>query len=135
MFVGSQQRVTINNTHYSVDMVFYNKILKSYALIDLKTTKLKPEHVGQMNAYLNYFRLEIKENDDNESIGIVLCTAKDEIVAEYALRGITRQIFAAKYVNYIPNRVELIDEVQKVLENKKKSRERIIKDVKNLKKY
>lgn len=119
MFVGSQQRVTINNTHNYIDMVFYNKILKAYVLIDLKMTKLKPGHVGQMNSYLNYYRTEINDKDDNEPIGIVLCTAKDDIVAEYALGGITRQIFAAKYVNYIPNRDELIDEIQKVLANRK----------------
>lgn len=118
MFVGSQQRITINNCHNYVDMVFYNKILKAYVLIDLKTTKLKPDHVGQMNSYLNYYRTEINDKGDNEPIGIVLCTAKDEIVAEYALGGITRQIFAAKYVNYIPNRDALIDEVQKVIQNK-----------------
>ncbi len=116
MFVGSQQRVTINNTHYYVDMVFYNKILKSYVLIDLKTGKLKPEHVGQINAYLNYYRVEINESDDNDPIGIILCTDKDEIVAEYALGGMSSQIFASKYVLYIPNKEELIKQVEIVLE-------------------
>lgn len=116
MFVGSQQRVTINNTHYYVDMVFYNKILKSYVLIDLKTGKLKPEHVGQINAYLNYYRVEINDSDDNDPIGIILCTDKDEIVAEYALGGISSQIFTSKYVLYIPNKDELIKQVEIVLE-------------------
>ena len=118
MFVGSQQRLTLNNNHYYVDMVFYNKILKAYVLIDLKTTKLKPDHIGQMNAYLNFYKTEINDSDDKDPIGIVLCTGKDEIVAEYALGGITRQIFAAKYVNFIPNRDELIHQVQQVLKKK-----------------
>lgn len=65
MFVGSQQRVTIGNTHYYVDMVFYNKILKAYVLIDLKMGSLKPENFGQMNMYLNYYETEINEKEDN----------------------------------------------------------------------
>ena len=97
-------------------MVFYNKILKSYVLIDLKIRKLKPEHVGQINAYLNYYRVEINESNDNDPIGIILCTDKDEIVAEYALGGMSSQIFASKYVLYIPNKEELIKQVEIVLE-------------------
>jgi len=116
MFVGSQQRVTLNNTHYYVDMVFYNKILKSYVLIDLKLGKLKPENVGQINAYLNYYKIEVNDEDDNEPIGIILCADKDEIMAEYALGGISSQIFASKYVLYIPNKEELIKQVEIVLE-------------------
>jgi len=117
MFVGSQQRITLNNTHYFVDMVFYNKILKSYVLIDLKKGKLKPEHIGQINAYLNYYKTEINDIDDNPPIGIILCTSKDEIVAEYALGGINTQIFTSKYVLYIPKKEELIKEVKLVLDN------------------
>ena len=83
MFVGSQQRLTINNTHYYVDMVFYNKILKSYILIELKTRKLKITDAGQLNTYLNYYKTEVNDADDNEPIGIILCTDKDEITAEY----------------------------------------------------
>lgn len=74
MFVGTQQRVTINNTHYYVDKVFYNKPLRSYVLIELKTTKLMPEVAGQLNMYLNYYENEVKDEDDNKPIGIILCT-------------------------------------------------------------
>lgn len=119
MFVGSQQRVTINNTHYYVDMVFYNKILKAYILIDLKMGKLKPEHVGQLNAYLNYYKSEVNEIDDNEPIGIVLCTDKDEIVAEYALGGLSNQIFASRYTLYIPDKELLIKQVEKAINDEK----------------
>lgn len=117
MFVGSQQRVTINNTHYYVDMVFYNKILKAYILIDLKMGKLRPEHIGQINAYLNYYKSEVNEIDDNEPIGIVLCTDKDEIVAEYALGGLSNQIFASRYTLYIPDKEALIKQVEKAIKD------------------
>ncbi len=117
MFVGSQQRVTLANIHHYVDMVFYNKILKSYVLIDLKINKLVPAYVGQMNTYLNYYKTEINEDTDNDPIGIILCTDKDEIIAEYALGGLTNQIFASKYVYYLPNKQDLIDQVQKALED------------------
>ena len=65
MFVGTQQRVTLNNTHYYVDMVFYNKILRAYVLIELKTKKLTPEAAGQLNMYLNYYAAEVNDPDDN----------------------------------------------------------------------
>ena len=72
MFVGTQQRVTLNNTHYYVDMVFYNKILRAYVLIELKTKKLTPEAAGQLNMYLNYYAAEVNDPDDNPPIGIIL---------------------------------------------------------------
>ena len=115
MFVGTQQRITLNNTHYYVDMVFYNKILHAYVLIELKTTKLLPEAVGQLNMYLNYYATEINDNDDNEPIGIILCTDKDSIAAEYALGGLSNNIFASKYTYCIPNKQELIAQVEAVL--------------------
>ena len=65
MFVGTQQRITVNNTHYYVDMVFYNKILHAYVLIELKTTKLTPEAAGQINMYLNYYAAEVNDPEDN----------------------------------------------------------------------
>lgn len=77
MFVGTQQRVTLNNTYYYVDMVFYNKILRAYVLIEQKTKKLTPEAAGQLNMYLNYYAAEVNDPDDNPPIGIILCTEKD----------------------------------------------------------
>lgn len=116
MFVGTQQRVTINNTHYYVDMVFYNKILRAYVLIELKTTKLTPEAAGQINLYLNYYAAEVNDPEDNPPIGIILCTEKDSITAEYALGGLSNNIFASRYVLYMPNREQLIRQVEDVLE-------------------
>ena len=119
LFAGSQQRITLNNTHVYVDLVFYNKILKSFVLIDLKTVPLDHTHVGQMNMYLNYYTKEVNEPSDNPPIGIILCTDKNEVMAEYALGGLTTQIFASKYVNYIPNKDLLIKQVEAVLKESK----------------
>ena len=115
MYVGSQQRITLGNTHYYVDMVFYNKLLKSYVLIELKTGKLMPEAVGQLNMYLNYYKTEVNDETDNEPIGIILCTDKDSIQAEYALGNLSNQIFASKYTLYIPDREVLEEQVERVL--------------------
>jgi predicted nuclease of restriction endonuclease-like (RecB) superfamily len=116
MFVGTQQRVTIGNIHHRVDMVFYNKILKAYVLIDLKIGKFKLDHAGQMNGYVNYYKTEINAPDDNQPIGIILCADRDEVVAEFALGGLENQIFASKYTLYIPDKEQLIRQVEYVLE-------------------
>lgn len=115
MFVGTQQRVTINNIHYAVDMVFYNKILKAYVLIDLKIGRFRLEHAGQMNGYVNYYKTEVNSPDDNPPIGIILCADKDEVVAEFALGGLENHIFASKYTLLIPNKEQLIQQVEYVL--------------------
>lgn len=115
MFVGSQQRITINNTHYYVDMVFYNKILRSYILIELKTTKLKINDAGQLNTYLNYYKTEINDKDDNPPIGIILCAEKDEIAAEYILGGLENNVFASKFTYVLPDKEELIRELENVI--------------------
>lgn len=117
MFVGTQQRVTLNNTHYYADMVFYNKILRAYVLIELKTKKLTPEAAGQLNMYLNYYAAEVNDPDDNPPIGIILCTEKDSIAAEYALGGLSNNIFASRYVLYMPDKEQLIAQVEAVLKN------------------
>jgi len=116
MFVGTQQRVTFSNHHYYVDMVFYNKILRSYVLIELKTTKLMPEAVGQLNMYLNYYANEVNDPDDNPPIGIILCTDKGNFDVQYALGGLSNQIFASKYVLYMPDKEQLIRQVEVVLD-------------------
>lgn len=117
MFVGTQQRITLNNTHYYVDMVFYNKILRAYVLIELKTKKLTPEAASQLNMYLNYYAAEVNDPDDNPPIGIILCTEKDSVAAEYALGGLSNNIFASRYVLYMPDKEQLIAQVEAVLKN------------------
>jgi len=124
MYVGKQQRITIGNTHYHVDMVFYNKILKAYILIDLKMGNLTPEKAGQMNAYLNYYKNEINDEGDNPPIGIILCRTSKEIVAEYALGGLSNQVFASTYVYYIPEKEQLVNEVKYLLEQEQDESEK-----------
>lgn len=115
MFVGTQQRITIDNEHYYADMVFYNKILRAYVIIELKTRKLMPAAVGQLNMYLNYYAAEVNDPDDNPPIGIILCTDKNSLGAEYALGGLSNNIFASRYVLYMPDKEQLIAQVEAVL--------------------
>ena len=115
MFVGTQQRVTFGNVHYYVDMVFYNKILKSYVLIELKTIKLMPEAVGQLNMYLIYYASEVNDEGDNPPIGLILCTDKGNVDIQYALGGLNNNIFASKYVTYMPDKEQFIAQVEAVL--------------------
>jgi len=115
MFVGTQQRITIDNEHYYADMVFYNKILRAYVIIELKTRKLMPAAVGQLNMYLNYYASEVNDPDDNPPIGIILCTDKNALGAEYALGGLSNNIFASRYVLYMPDKDQLIAQVEAVL--------------------
>ncbi|MDR1792266.1 MAG: PDDEXK nuclease domain-containing protein [Bacteroidales bacterium] len=117
MFVGRQKRITINNTHYYIDLVFYNKILRSYVLIELKTRKLQIEDGGQVNTYLNYYKTEINDEYDNPPVGIILCAEKDEIAAEYILSGFENNIFASKFITVLPDKHLLEEQVKFVLEN------------------
>ncbi len=115
MFVGTQQRVPVGNAKRYVDMVFYNKILRAYVLIELKTVAFSPEAAGQLNMYLNYYATEVNDEDDNPPIGIIMCTDKNNIDVEYALGGLSNQIFASKYVLYMPDKNQLISQVEKVI--------------------
>lgn len=116
MFVGSQQRISISGMNYYVDMVFYNKILRSYVLIDLKINKLKPENFGQMNMYINYYKNEINDEMDQEPIGIILCADKEQEIVDMSIQGLQNNIFAAKYTTVMPNIEVLQNEVRKVVE-------------------
>ena len=116
-FIGRQYQMMIGCRQFKVDLVFYHCILKCYVLIDLKRAEIKHGDIGQMNLYLNYFKSEICQLDDNPPIGIVLGARKDELLIEYALEGITNQLFAAKYQLYLPKREELQAQLDKLLEN------------------
>ncbi|NEO88497.1 MAG: DUF1016 domain-containing protein [Spirulina sp. SIO3F2] len=115
-FVGQQYRITLNNTHFYVDLVFYHRILKCFVLIDLKTRAVSHQDIGQMNLYLNYFRAEENVADDNEPIGIVLARDKDEILVEYATGSISNQLFVSRYQLYLPDKAELQQELQRILQ-------------------
>ncbi len=114
-FVGRQYRITLDNDHYYVDLVFYHRILKCFVLIDLKTKHVKHQDIGQMNMYLNYFKSEENTEGDNPPIGIVLGADKNDILVEYAIGGISNNIFVSKYQLYLPDKEVLEQKVKELM--------------------
>lgn len=114
-FVGRQYRVTLNNTHYRVDLVFYHRILRCFVLIDLKLNDVEHHDIGQMNMYLGYFATEENTEGDNPPIGIILTRNKDELLVEYATYQMNSQLFVQKYQLYLPDREELRRELEVTL--------------------
>jgi len=114
-FVGRQFRITLNNKHFYVDLVFYHRILKCFVLIDLKLGKITHQDVGQMNMYLNYFKKEEMAEDDNEPIGIILGAKKDQVLVEYALGGVSNKLFASKYRLELPDKKLLQKAVEQIV--------------------
>lgn len=106
-FVKRQFRITLDNTDYYIDLVFYHRILKCFILIDLKTRKVNHSDIGQMNMYLNYFKKEENSKGDNPPIGLILSTDKNDIMVDFALGGITNHLFVSKYKLYLPTKEEL----------------------------
>jgi predicted nuclease of restriction endonuclease-like (RecB) superfamily len=106
-FVARQKRITITNRHYYIDLVFYNRILRCFVLIDLKTGELDHSDIGQMNFYLNYFKENEKTEEESDPIGLILCTRKDNIFAKYVLGGLSNKVFASKYKLALPSEKEL----------------------------
>lgn len=115
-FIGRQYRITLGNRHFYVDLVFYHRILKCFVLIDLKRGEIEHNDIGQMNLYLNYFRKELNEPDDNLPIGIVLGAYKDKILVEYATDNINNNLFVSKYQVYLPDKETLQNELKKLLD-------------------
>lgn len=115
-FIGRQYRITLGNTHYYVDLVFYHRILKCFVLIDLKKEKVGYEAVGQMNMYLGYFENEENTEGDNPPIGIVLAKEKDELLVKYAMHNVSSQLFISKYQLYLPKKEELKELIKKQLQ-------------------
>ena len=114
-FVGRQYRITVNNEHYRVDLVFYHRILRCFVLIDLKIGDVQHHDIGQMNMYLGYFAREENQPDDNPPIGIILSRHKDELLVEYATYQMNSQLFVQKYQLYLPDRDELRRELEQTL--------------------
>lgn len=115
-FIGQQYRITLGNTHYYVDLVFYHRILKCFVLIDLKRGKADHQDIGQMNLYLNYFKKEENSEGDGDPIGIILAADKDEILVEYATGSISNHLFVSKYQIYLPKKELLEQELRMLLE-------------------
>lgn len=113
-FVARQKRITLDVEHFYVDLVFYNRLIHSFVLIDLKIGKLTHQDLGQMQMYVNYFDREVRAKDEERTIGIILCHDKKETIARYTLPENNTQIFASKYKLYLPSEDELIREVDEV---------------------
>lgn len=109
-FVTRQFKITVDNEHNFIDLVFYHRILRCFILIDLKIKKVKHKDIGQMNFYLNYFKEEENTDGDNDPIGIIIAADKHDFLVKYATGGLSNKIFVSKYQLYLPD--------QKVLENK-----------------
>ncbi|MBP6385381.1 MAG: DUF1016 family protein [Pseudarcicella sp.] len=103
-FVARQNRISFDDKHFRVDLVFYNRILKCFVLIDLKIGELKHQDIGQMQMYVNYFDRQVKLEDENKTIGIILCQNKSEAVVEFTLPENNSQIFASKYLTVLPSK-------------------------------
>ncbi len=102
-FVARQNRISFDEKHFRVDLVFYNRILKCFVLIDLKIGELKHQDIGQMQMYVNYYDRKVKLEDENNTIGIILCQNKSEAVVEFTLPENNQQIFASKYFLTCPS--------------------------------
>ncbi len=112
-FVGRQKRFTFDEDHFYIDLVFYNRLLKCFVLVDLKIGKLKHQDLGQMQMYVNYYDRFVKTDEESKTIGIVLCKQKNDTLVEITLPE-NNNIFASKYKLYLPTKEELRDEIEKV---------------------
>lgn len=112
-FVARQKHIDLDGDHFYIDLVFYNYILKCFVLIDLKLGKVKHQDMGQMQMYVNYYKRNMKIDGDNDPIGIVLCAEKNEAVIKYTLGDDSNtQIYASKYLSYMPTEEELKKELR-----------------------
>ena len=118
-FEARQKRITFDNKHYRIDLVFYHRILKLHVLIDLKIGEFDHSDAGQMNMYLNYYKDNEFTVGDNDPIGIILCSGKNEALVKYATMGLPQQVFVSKYLINLPS----VEELQKIIEEEKEKRQ------------
>jgi predicted nuclease of restriction endonuclease-like (RecB) superfamily len=112
-FVARQMRVSTETSHFYLDLVFYHYILKCFVIIDLKTTKLTHQDIGQIDMYVRMFDDLKRGPDDNPTIGLILCTDKDETIVQYSVLKGSEQLFASKYRTVLPSEAELIAELER----------------------
>jgi predicted nuclease of restriction endonuclease-like (RecB) superfamily len=112
-FVARQHRVSTESQHFYVDLVFYNYLLKCFVLIDLKMGKLSHQDVGQMDMYVRMFDDLRRSDGDNPSVWLILCAERDEVVARYSVLNESQQLFASKYMQYLPSEEELRAEIER----------------------
>ena len=112
-FVARQMRISTETSHFFIDLVFYNYLLKCFVIVDLKTGKLGHEDIGQMDMYVRMFDDLKRGEDDNPTIGIILCDSKDETIVKYSIIKESQQLFASKYQRILPTEEELIAEIER----------------------
>ena len=112
-FVARQKRIDVDGDNFYIDLVFYNYVLKCFVLIDLKLDKLTHQDIGQMDFYVRYYDNEIKAEDDNPTIGIILCSDKKDTIVKYSVLNDNKNLFASKYQLYLPTEEELVREIEK----------------------
>jgi predicted nuclease of restriction endonuclease-like (RecB) superfamily len=112
-FMARQQRITLDGRHFFIDLVFYNRLTRSFVLLDIKVGDLTHQDLGQMQMYVNYYHRELTDSDENPPIGIVLCTDKSEAVVRYTLPDGDTRIFASRYKLHLPTEEELAAELQR----------------------
>jgi predicted nuclease of restriction endonuclease-like (RecB) superfamily len=121
-FVARQKRITLEGSHFRLDLLFYHRILRCLVAIDLKVGEFSHADAGQMNLYLNYLKDREKLPEENDPVGLILCTDKKKTVVEYALGGMSNRIFASKYKLQLPDpqvlKAEIEHEKQRLLEMK-----------------
>lgn len=110
-FEARQKRITFNNRHYRIDLIFYHRILKCHVLIDLKLGEFDHSDAGQMNVYLNYYKENESSQGDNPPIGIILCSQKDDALVHYATGGLSQEVFVSQYLLQLPS----VDELKKLM--------------------
>ena len=117
MFVGSQVRITLGEDHFYPDLVFYNRLLKCFVIIDLKIGKITHQDLGQMQMYVNYYDRDVKSKEENRTVGILLSTEKNETVVKYTLPEENDSIFASEYKLHLPTEKDLIKAVEEEKKN------------------
>lgn len=122
-FEARQKRITFDNKHYRIDLVFYHRILKCHILIDLKIGSFDHADAGQMNMYLNYFSKNEKTEGDNPPVGIILCADKNDALVEYTTTGLSNEVFVSKYMVQLPSKTELENFISRELNQFKSTEE------------
>lgn len=112
-FVGRQYRISTETNHFYIDLVFYNYLLKCFVLVDLKTDQLAHQDIGQMDTYVRMFDEFKRGKDDNPTVGLILCTSKDETIVKFSVLKGSEQLFASKYRLILPSEEELIAEIDR----------------------
>ena len=112
-FVERQQHIRTENSDFYIDLVFYNYILKCFVIVELKTGKLTHQDIGQLDMYVRMYDDLKKQENDNPTIGLLLCTETDRTIIKYSVLNDNKNLFASKYVNYLPSEEELINEIER----------------------